>query len=234
MVELMVVISIILLLAGLVAGISGHAQRKGLSARTKGEIAMLGAACENYKIDNGSYPRDRKVALSTDKGITDLIAPMSHFLPKTTDKVVYTNASFFLYQELTGERTPDGTGGVVYGSPDPGTKRYVKDMDPRILKVLRDPATKAIVAAYYFQDPYGNPYGYSTQAAWAQSNFDLKLKMGTATETPSVGAADPQVQLLGYNTGSFDLWSTAGSTIQLAPTPGIAQELEWAKWIKNW
>jgi len=233
LVELMVVISIILVLAGLVAGIATFAQRKGLRARTQGEISMLSAACENYKIDNGSYPRDRNVAASTTKGITDQVAPMTNFLPRTTDSAAYQASSLFLYKELTGERTVSGTG-VQYGVPDPGTRRYVKDMDPRILNVSRDPTTRAIIAVFYFQDPYGNCYGYSTQAALAQQNFVLLLKMGTATETPSATAGDPDVKLLGYNTGSFDLWSVGESKITVAPAAGSPQDLEWAKWIKNW
>jgi prepilin-type N-terminal cleavage/methylation domain-containing protein len=224
MVEMMLVMAIIVILAALVAGVSGYAQRRGFRARAEGEIHMLMSACENYRIDNGTYPRHIPASGSS---VTDLLKPTVHFLPNSTDNAVYTDASLFLYQELTGERTPNG-GGVTYNAPDAGTKRYTKDMDPRILKVSRNAATKVIQVVYCFQDPFGNPYGYSTAAVAAEQSFQLALKQGTATTRPT-GAALP-----GFNIGSFDLWSTAGSTILLPPATPVAKDLEWSKWVKNW
>lgn len=224
MVEMMLVMAIIVILAALVAGVSGYAQRRGYRARADGEIQMLMSACENYRIDNGTYPRHIPSSGASD---TDQLQPTVHFLPKTADNALYTQASLFLYKELTGERTPNGTG-VTYNVPDAGTKRYTKDMDPRILKVSRNPVTKAILVAYCFQDPFGNPYGYSTAAVATEQNFQLALKQGTAIARPT-GAALP-----GFNIGSFDLWSTSGSTILLAPTTAAEKDLEWSKWVKNW
>src|SRR5258705_8771185 len=55
--ELMVVIGIIIVLAGLVLSTAGYARKKGARARAETEIAAMSAACENYKADNGIYPR---------------------------------------------------------------------------------------------------------------------------------------------------------------------------------
>src|SRR5438874_10365987 len=57
-IELVVVSTIILILTGLVLSTVGYARKKGARARAETEIAAMSAACENYKADNGIYPRD--------------------------------------------------------------------------------------------------------------------------------------------------------------------------------
>ena len=54
--ELLIVISIIIVLAGLILATSGYVQKKGARSRAEAEIAALSAALENYKADNGIYP----------------------------------------------------------------------------------------------------------------------------------------------------------------------------------
>src|SRR5256885_16696579 len=55
-IELLVVIMIILILAGLILSISNYVQTKGARARAETEIAAISAALESYKADNGIYP----------------------------------------------------------------------------------------------------------------------------------------------------------------------------------
>src|SRR6185437_11689408 len=57
LIELIVVIGIIIVLAGLVLSTAGYARKKGARARAETEIAAMSAAIENYKADNGIYPR---------------------------------------------------------------------------------------------------------------------------------------------------------------------------------
>src|SRR5438477_7884990 len=56
-IELLVVIIIIFILAGLVLSISSYVQNKGKRARAETEIAAMAAALESYKADNGIYTR---------------------------------------------------------------------------------------------------------------------------------------------------------------------------------
>ena len=56
--EMLVVLAIIVILAGMVLSVGGYAQKKSALSRAAGELAMLSSACENYKSDNGNYPRD--------------------------------------------------------------------------------------------------------------------------------------------------------------------------------
>ena len=56
LIELILVVGIIIVLAGLVLSTVGYARKKGARARAETEIAAMSAACENYKADNGVYP----------------------------------------------------------------------------------------------------------------------------------------------------------------------------------
>ena len=60
--ELLIVISIIIVLAGLILATSGYVQNKGARSRTEAEIAAISAALENYKADNGIYPTGKSVS----------------------------------------------------------------------------------------------------------------------------------------------------------------------------
>src|SRR4029453_9124393 len=56
LIELLIVIAIIIVLAGLVLSTVGYVQKKGARSRAETEIAAMSAACESYKADNGVYP----------------------------------------------------------------------------------------------------------------------------------------------------------------------------------
>ncbi len=55
-VELLVVMAVIMILAGLILATSGYVQKKGARSRAEAEIAAMSAALESYKADNGIYP----------------------------------------------------------------------------------------------------------------------------------------------------------------------------------
>src|SRR6266700_2933201 len=56
--EVLVVIAIMIILAGLLLSTFGYMQKKGARARAETEIAAISAACESYKADNGVYPQN--------------------------------------------------------------------------------------------------------------------------------------------------------------------------------
>lgn len=56
LIELMVVVAVAAILAGLTLGGLGFANRKGAASRAQTEVAALTAAIESYKIDFGNYP----------------------------------------------------------------------------------------------------------------------------------------------------------------------------------
>jgi prepilin-type N-terminal cleavage/methylation domain-containing protein len=59
--ELIIVIAIIAILAGLILSTAGYVQKKGASSRAETEIAALTVALENFKADNGDYPHGTNV-----------------------------------------------------------------------------------------------------------------------------------------------------------------------------
>jgi prepilin-type N-terminal cleavage/methylation domain-containing protein len=160
LIELIVVVTIITILAGLVLSTAGYARKKGARARAETEIAAMSAACENYKADNAIYPKE---ASSTDM----LDAKVSG------NPSAYQSASLYLYKQLSGDsaanRTPTGKGYMQF-KPN---MLYPPDQSQTVL---------------YIQDPFGNSYGYSTanQVNSAQGynpTFDLWSTAGL-TATP--------------------------------------------------
>lgn len=91
MAELLIVIAVIAVLAGLIFTASGYVQTKGRRARAEAEIAALSAALENYKADNGVYPSDP----TKTEAIDPIISPAP------------TGASLYLYEKLSGDSNDD-------------------------------------------------------------------------------------------------------------------------------
>ena len=134
LIELVLVVGIIIVLAGLVLSTVGYARKKGARARAETEIAALSAACENYKADNGIYPQEASS--------TDTLDPKM-----SGDPSAYQSASLYLYKQLSGDsaanRNPTGKSYMVF--------------KPNMLF----PADQS-QNVQYIQDPFGFSYGYST------------------------------------------------------------------------
>ena len=56
LIELLAVITIIGILAGLTLGAAGAVRRHGATSTAKAEVAALQAACDRYYVDNSAYP----------------------------------------------------------------------------------------------------------------------------------------------------------------------------------
>ena len=108
LIELIVVVGIIIVLTGLLLSTVGYARKKGARARAETEIAALAAACENYKADNAVYPRDNAT-----NQYTDTLDARQNF---DATQAVYTNASFYLYTQLSGD---------TLGNRNPTAKSYM-------------------------------------------------------------------------------------------------------------
>src|SRR3989442_11216801 len=99
LIELLVVIGVIIILAGLILSTVSYVQKKGARSRAETEIAAMSAACESYKADNGIYPRDPTLNTAT-----DALDARTMFDPVTTDATRYKAASLVLYRALSGDR----------------------------------------------------------------------------------------------------------------------------------
>ncbi len=98
LIELLAVITIIGILAGLTLGAAGAVRRHGASSTAKAEVAALQAACDRYFADNNLYPSNTSVD------------PLTKTNPST-----YTGAGQALFTNLLGSVTL---------SVAPTTKRY--------------------------------------------------------------------------------------------------------------
>jgi prepilin-type N-terminal cleavage/methylation domain-containing protein len=161
LIELIVVIAVIIILAGLILSTVGYVQKKSARARAETEIAAMSAACENYKADNGIYPRD---ASSTDV----LDARVSG------DPSNYQAASLYLYKQLSGDSS---------GNRSPTGKSYM-EFKPKMLLPAGGTGTVTAIA-----DPFGNSYGYSTAnqtdpTKGYNPTFDLWSTSGLTTNPP--------------------------------------------------
>jgi prepilin-type N-terminal cleavage/methylation domain-containing protein len=139
LIELIVVVSIIAILSALVLSTVGYARKKAARARAETEIAAMSAACENYKADNGVYPRDNAA-----NQYTDTLDARQNGDPTQSN---YQNASLYLFTQLSG-LNPNQT-------PITGARNYFS-FKPQMLSI----DTSANVTA--IKDPVGNSYGYST------------------------------------------------------------------------
>jgi len=154
-IELIVVIGIVLVLAGLILATSGYVHNKGARLRAEAEIAAISAALENYKADNGIYVAEISVNAKTQGNPTS-----------------YQAASLVLYQNLTGDFDKNR-------SPDSGKSSYLS-LKPNQLSPTDQSANVA-----YIKDPFGNSYGYSTvnatdSAKGYNPTFDLWSTAGGA------------------------------------------------------
>src|SRR5438874_9288161 len=135
LIELILVVGIIIVLAGLVLSTVGYARKKGARARAETEIAAMSAACENYKADNGVYPSNSDTnALNAQTSV---------------DPSAYQAASLYLYNALFGATAGSRT-------PNAGARSYFV-FKPKMLF----PADQT-QSVQYIQNPFGNSYGYST------------------------------------------------------------------------
>jgi type II secretory pathway pseudopilin PulG len=138
--ELLVVLTIIIVLAGLILATSGYVQKKGARSRVEVEIAAISAALENYKADNGVYPSNED---------TQALDPV------TTTPDSYKPASSYLYSQLTG----DDDANPITPTPPHGKNYFGSAVKPNML-APNPPGPNT-----YLQDPFRNSYGYSTAKA---------------------------------------------------------------------
>ena len=204
LIEMLTVMAVIGILAGLIVGVQAFAQKKAALSRAEGEIRTLATACEGYKADNGGYPRD----LKGDASQTDTLNPRVDGDP-TSGK--YQKASLELYKALTDDDNADGKGsGKVYFEFTPSQLQKNSAGEIKFIK-----------------DPFGNSYGYSTAGAKVEEDYRQSLLKDPSTKRPS-GA-----ETKGFNP-TFDLWSTGGVITKSGSGTGDALNATRKRWAKNW
>jgi type II secretory pathway pseudopilin PulG len=188
LVEMIVVIAILIVLAGLVAIGAASANRNSARSRALTEMKAITSGLNAYKQDNGAYPQT---------SATDQLDPRRHFDPASgSDSVLYQKASLDLYKALTGDT-------ALTGQPAQGTTSY--SVFPRTQLSIANGSVR------YIQDPFGYSYGYSTIAAKAEAAYQVQMHSDPATPRPSQTAGfDPDFDLWstagGTNAGHQAKW----------------------------
>jgi prepilin-type N-terminal cleavage/methylation domain-containing protein len=133
LVELLAVITIIGILAGLTLGAAGAVRRHGSSSRAKSEIAALQAACERYFADNNLYPSTNSMPNPSSS---------SDVNPSSTS---YITAGRSLFSSLHGVNQ--------YNRPS-STRRYFEAKPAMV--------SSSTASDPYYVDPWGYAYGYNS------------------------------------------------------------------------
>ena len=174
--ELLVVITIIVILAGLILATTGYVEKKGARSRAESEMAAMSAAMESYKADNGIYPSSSNtISLNATATIDNGAASGS-----------YASATLDLYTLLTGDTTHDGSSAT--------TKAYMQFKPQMLGRQNRSAPISSSNKVTSIADPFGNSYGYSTSkdpdvnpnagsASGYNPTFDLWSTGGLTTGT---------------------------------------------------
>ena len=171
LVEMLTVIAIIAILAGLTLSAFSGVMKTAARSRAKAEIQAISTALESYNSDNGAYPPS--VGFSSTNGYTGAVANQAG---------QYQTSSACLYTNLTGDSS------ATFGDGYPanltaGTKIY---MTFKSSQLGNDNASGGTI---YIKDPFGNSYGYFTGGATTpyngQNQFDL-WSTGGDVSTPAV------------------------------------------------
>jgi prepilin-type N-terminal cleavage/methylation domain-containing protein len=151
-VELLVVIAVIAILAGITFGIARGVRERANISRARAELGALASALEAYRLQFGDYPQTGAAQNE----------------PDTSTPIVNTAAPAILFNALAGKRGPTGA---------PIDRRSLADLgafrleDPTALPVTGN--TNQLANA--FLDPWGRRYlyFYKTGPAWTWPSFVL-------------------------------------------------------------
>ena len=174
LIELMAVITIIVILAGLVAFGLAFVNEKQATEKTKLQISLLSKAIEEYKQETGQYP------------------PTANLNPSGALNSGNSYNSDVLFKSLYWDSDNDGIGVPA----DTDQKIYLPDLDPATTKQGWTSGTAS--ATTKILDPWGMPYLYrSAKSATGVANanttnpeFDL-WSAGKNGSTKPATPADP-------------------------------------------
>lgn len=207
LVEMLIVITIIALLAGLTMGAYTYAMRSSKRRLTAGTFEATKSALENYNTEFGEYPEPANVG------------QMVEIIP---GKSYDTGGAACLYQALSGDgfdqiKGVSGTGGETSGASDGKTEGdevkniTLKEM-PQSMYIRRD-------STFMLVDGFGRPFQY--------------IKASPPSTTTGGTGNDEDVVTIN---STYDLWSYAEDEVntQKKSSDALEDPTIANKWIKNW
>lgn len=167
MIELMTVVGIMILLAGLLLAALPGIQTKINRNKVERFLAELEAGLSKYKIDNGSYPQN---------------APASE--TQAERDVTGIDGAKVLYKELSGDRDLDGEVDM-----ENNEVVYVPRLSYDENKNAKEARSTAIGGSYMVVDPYGDPIRYLAQPPNIPS--EERVTFNPTYDIWSIAGADP-------------------------------------------
>ena len=152
LVEVLVVMTIIAILAGLVVVGMEFAKQRQASEKAKVQIALLSKGIEEYKVDMGKYPGE------------------------LDDTPIDGKVSEEIYQALFKDGYDYTESDSASGTWDKATKIYIAELDPRNNKmgwVTKMKVTDTPSDRLEITDPWGNGYRYRKGNNAQNPDFDL-------------------------------------------------------------
>ncbi|RYG96958.1 MAG: prepilin-type N-terminal cleavage/methylation domain-containing protein [Alphaproteobacteria bacterium] len=161
LIELMAVITIIIILAGLVVGGLGFVTERQAKEKARVQIALLSKAIEEYKLDMGIYP-------PTGNSPNGSFNSTSTVPTRDLYHALYYDGVIFAEETKDGGEVRDWTRRVGGGEIPKPTAIYLADLDPRTTSQgwvelpagasKKDPLPPETITG--IKDPWGNKYGY--------------------------------------------------------------------------
>jgi prepilin-type N-terminal cleavage/methylation domain-containing protein len=130
LIEVLVVIAIIALLAGLVSGLGAHSASKRKIARARAELQQLEAVIENYKSRLGFYPPDNGLMSPTDTNLSFRVSETNQLYYELTGVVFTELGASSTYETFSGSMLHTnaykifGRGFVNSGTTRKGVKNF--------------------------------------------------------------------------------------------------------------
>jgi prepilin-type N-terminal cleavage/methylation domain-containing protein len=219
LIEMLTVMAVIIILAGIVIPVYNLVQIKGARAKATAQIQAITVGCEKYQADCGSYPQ------TTD---TNTLDPRVHGDP---NNALYKAASLTLYRALSGDL--DGNRSITADdgrfnidgnllSPVPATPAKPTAYCPELLNPDRV-AVSSTGRVLFLKDPFGNSFGYSTKGAVVDQQYQIELAKSASASRPAAAGYQP----------TYDVWSTAGKSNLTTAAIGTSAD-ETNIWVKNW
>ncbi len=173
MVELMVVIGIMVVLAGLLLAALPGIQSRINRGKVEAFLAEIEAGLSSYQLDHGSYPLNEPAGGDRDRA--------------------GVQGAAVLYKHLSGDFNTDGE--VDF---DKNEKIYVQKLDYFTNREAREPRSAAVGGDYLVIDSYGDPVRYLAQPPnlpprgrreTRNPTYDLWSIAGTDPNTPEAESA---------------------------------------------
>jgi type II secretory pathway pseudopilin PulG len=179
LVELLVVILIIVILAGLTLAAGEGVMNQAARSRAKSEMQAIATALESYKADNGVYPWTNSVTSGLTFNDTNAYTASDGSSAGGT----YVVSAQILYEALSGMTNYTDT-------PVAGIKVYMNFKAGQLGNTAQNSGYSA-ASSTYVQDPFGYAYGYYASPATAAPAtpvngpglFDLWTTGGTLQST---------------------------------------------------